>query len=301
MTDKRKTCLICGSDDNKSVYPKFWESLYYSCNACGHQWELQSDYRDQGEFYFEDESYFYFSPFSQWISSCVARQRIDMVKRYLKTGLLLEIGPGTGEVILAAEEEGFDVVAAENSKVFVNYLRSKTKASIYHGPFEDADFGKTKFDGILSFHVLEHLLNPTSHLQRTFEVTKPGGYLFLATPNASSWDRRLCQNRWTGYSMGHVNLFSISSIKHCLERAGWKIVGIYTIEFPFELLWSVKVMIKPKEITPQSAGSNVKRIPLQLGRIILTLFGALTKPIRFVQERLGGGNEIFVVAQRDKP
>ena len=142
MTDKRKICLICGSDDNKSVYPKSWESLYYSCNACGHQWELQSDYRDQGEFYFEDESYFYFSPFFQWISSCVAKQRIAMVNRYLKSGLLLEIGPGTGEVISAAEGKGFDVAAVENSSVFADYLRTRTKARIYHGSFEDADFGE---------------------------------------------------------------------------------------------------------------------------------------------------------------
>ena len=46
-------------------------------------------------------------------------------------------------------------------------------------------------------------------------------------------------------------------------------------------------MIKPKEITPQSAKrSNVKRT-VTIRTYNLDAFGALTKPIRFVQERLG--------------
>ena len=301
MIDKHQTCKICGSIDSVVICPKCLNRSYYHCNACGHEW--LSDYVDQKEFY-EQESPFMFSPFSHWISSCVAMQRIDMVKKYLKSGLLLEIGPGIGEVIMAAESEGFDAMAVESSSFFVKYLQLKTKATIYHGLFENVDFGETKFDGILSFHVLEHVLDPTSHLQRAFELMKPGGYLLLATPSTSSWDCRLFKNRWTGYSPGHLNLFSLSSIQLCLEHAGWKIIDIHTFEFPNALLWSIKAWIKPKkneEMTPEYAGSNIKRVPLKLGRIILLFFGALTKPLRFVQQQLSGGNELFVIAQKDKP
>lgn len=139
------------------------------------------------------------------------------------------------------------------------------------------------------------------HLQRAFELLKPGGYLLLATPSTSSWDRRLFKNRWTGYSPGHLNLFSLSSIQLCLEHAGWRIIDIRTFEFPIALLWSIKAGIKPKEIAPECAGSNIKRVPLKLGRIILLFFGALTIPLRLLQQQLGGGNELFVVARKDTP
>jgi cyclopropane fatty-acyl-phospholipid synthase-like methyltransferase len=253
------------------------------------------------EYYFEDESYVYFSPFSHWLLSQTAKQRMDIIKRYLKGGHLLEIGPGTGELTIAAESEGFDIMAVESSKVFVDYVRSKTKATIYHGKFETADFEKTKFDGILSFHVLEHVRDTKGHLKSVFELLKPNGYLLLAMPNLSSWDYKLTKNRWTGYSPGHLNLFGLKSIKLCLKQAGLELVDIYSFESAFELLWSIKTWIKPKGNPCENAGSNIKKIPLQLGRLALLLFGALTKPLRFLQQRLKGGNELFIVARKPKP
>lgn len=291
---------MCGSTEYETAEPKGWDALYFCCSRCGHQREMQSGSGSQDELYYEDESYLYFSPFSQWLSATEARRRINVLKRHLPSGHVLEIGPGAGAMIVAAQREGFSVSGAENSKVFVKRLRSKTDATIYEGFFEDIDFGMVKFDGILSFHVLEHIPEPTRHLQRMLDVTKPGGYLLLATPNVDSWDRRLCRARWTGYSIGHLNLFSLRSIRGCLERAGWKIINVSTVEMPWQLLWSIKVGIKPKKTTPESAGSNVKRIPLRAGAATLTLFGALTAPLRFVQERLDGGTEMFVVAQKSR-
>ncbi len=177
-------------------------------------------------------------------------------------------------------------------------MRSTTQAKIYHGLFDTTDFGPKKFDAILSFHVVEHVPNPQDHLARVCEVTKPGGYLLLATPNAASWDRSICGDKWTGYSTGHVNLFSPKSLVKCLERTGWRVARVATVEFPWQMLWSLKVCIKPKKNTPQSAGSNVKRIPVKLGAAILTTFGAITKPVRYLQEKLNGGTEIFIVAQK---
>ena len=278
--------------------PKGWDALYFCCSRCGHEHGLQTGSDDESDCYYEDESYLYFSPFSRWLSATDARRRISVLKRHLRSGRVLEIGPGAGAAILAAEREGFCVSGVENSKVFARWLRSQTDARIYEGRFEEVEFGTVKFDGILSFHVLEHTREPTQHLQRILEVTEPGGYLLLATPNVDSWDRRLCRSSWTGYSMGHWNLFSPKSIKSCLERAGWKTIDIFTVEMPWQLLWSIKVRIKPKRTTPESAGSNVKRIPLRLGAATVSVFGALTAPLRFVQERLDGGTEILVVAQK---
>src|SRR5262245_22734926 len=191
MTATRETCWICGSGDNETVLPRAWDSLYRRCNVCGHQWELNSDYRERGELYYEDDSHLYFSPFAQWLSANVAKQRIHTLKQHLKSGHVLEIGPGAGEVILAARREGYAVSAVESSNAFVSHLRSKTDATLYQCLFEDFDLGQSTFDGVLSFHVLEHMMDPVGHLQRILDVTRPGGYLVLATPNASSLDRRL--------------------------------------------------------------------------------------------------------------
>ena len=292
-------CVFCGSCNHTTVVPATWNAIYSLCTVCGHQKEqLQSGGVSQDEPYYEDEANFYFSPFSRWLSAKVARQRIRALKSCVPNGHILEVGPGTGEVILAAEREGFLVEGVENSSVFVERLRLKTAAVIHHSLVEDADFRSAAFDAVLSFHVIEHIADPLNHLHQLYKVAKPRGYLLIATPNAASWDRRLCKTSWTGYSIGHVNLFTRRSLSEALTRTGWEVVKISTLEFPWQLLWSLKVRIKPKRNTRESAGSNIKKIPLVIGAFALGLFGFLTKPLRFIQEKLGGGNEVFVVARR---
>lgn len=299
--DVRATCELCGSSDNTSIYPKSWNRHFHKCNACGHQWDHLSDSGDPPEIYFEDESYFYFSPFSHWLSLCSAKQRISILKRYLAhTAHVLEIGPGSGETLIAAEREGFDIEGVEDCSVFVSYLRSKAKATIYHGQLESSDFRGIQFDGIMSFHVLEHVRDTTGHLQRAFELMKPGGFLIIATPNLSSWDHRLLKRRWTGYSPGHLKLFGPKSIRLAMRQAGFTIVEIFTIESSFEMLWSIKSMIKLKKDLCKQAGSHIKRIPLHVGKIVLTSFEVVTIPLRVIQQKFDGGNELIVVAQKPK-
>jgi 2-polyprenyl-3-methyl-5-hydroxy-6-metoxy-1,4-benzoquinol methylase len=292
-------CWTCGSTDVQTLVPMAWDATYLYCNACGHQCELQAAFGSQDEPYYEDESHFYFSPFSLWLSQKTAKQRIGKLQEHLRSGHVLEIGPGSGQVLAAAERAGYRVSAVENSQAFVKHLRKSTRARVFDGLFDQIDFQDEKFDGVLSFHVVEHIPKPIDHLRRMHDVTKPGGYLFLATPNSDAWDRRVCKNRWTGYSIGHLNLFSLRSMTACLERAGWEIVRLSTVEFPWQLLWSMKAAIRPRKATDQTAaGSNVKKMPLRLGASIVGVFGTVTKPLRSVQERLAGGNEIFVVARR---
>jgi SAM-dependent methyltransferase len=293
-----ETCSMCGSSDYDWVAPRAWDAKYLQCNSCGHQREVVSIFHDHNEPYYEDDSYFYFSPFSQWLSKSVAKQRVAELRRYVRRGHVLEIGPGSGHVLLAAQEAGFTVSAVENSRAFVKRLQAITRANVYHGFFDEVDFADLSFAAVLSFHVIEHLKDPVGHLKRVLNVAERGGYLFLATLNAASWDRSFCKDKWTGYSVGHVNLFSANSLRLCLEMSGWEVVRMSTVEFPWQMLWSLKVSVKPKKVTAETAGSNVKKIPVGVGAAALTAFGALTKPFRMIQQLANGGNELFVVARR---
>ena len=202
--------------------------------------------------------------------------------------------------MLAAKREGFAVEGVECSENLANHLRAATASTIYHGTLESADFGKTKFDAVLSFHVLEHVPDPVIHLQCASAIVTPGGYLILATPNSSSWDRRIFKKRWTGYTIGHINLFSKPSIELSLSSAGWKILKITTNESALALLWSIKSAFKPKkrDLKSNCADSGLKKVPLRFGRTVLSGFSVLTMPMRYIQSKLHGGNELLVVAQK---
>lgn len=300
-------CPICERNKVLISNIRHLNCSYYRCASCDHEWLATSSDSETALFFelaqnaiFEDDSHGLFSPFAQYISTNLAKDRMNFLKRFLKGGKLLEIGPGGGEVMLAAKKEGFDIDGVECSENLVRHLKLTTSSTIYQGMLESVDFGTKKFDAILSFHVLEHVPNPLEHLQYVSTIVKPDGYLILATPNSSSWDRRIFKKRWTGYTITHINLFSRCSIELCFKKAGWRITQVVTNESALTLLWSIKTAFKPRK---RNLGSNckdsgLKKMPFHFGRTLLIGFSCLTMPFRYIQSKLHGGNELLVIAQK---
>lgn len=300
-------CRICGSDSVLISHIRHLKCSYYHCVSCDHEWLVTSNDGENDRYFesaqdaiYENDSHGLLSPFAHYISVNAAKDRMKFLKRFLKRGKLLEVGPGGGEVILAAKKEGFVVQGVECSENLANRLELLTASTIYHGTLESIDFGSTKFNAVLSFHVLEHVPNPVKHLQCTSTIVTPGGYLILATPNSSSWDRSIFKKRWTGYTIGHLNLFSRRSIELTLRRAGWKNLNITTNESALALLWSIKSAFKPKrrDFKSNCKESGLKKVPLHLGRTFLTGFACFTAPFRYTQSKLNAGNELLVIAQK---
>ncbi len=63
------------------------------------------------------------------------------------------------------------------------YVEQQLGLPVVVAPFEEADFGGKMFDAIVSAHVIEHVFQPVAVLSRARELLKPGGVLFLETPN----------------------------------------------------------------------------------------------------------------------
>jgi SAM-dependent methyltransferase len=61
------------------------------------------------------------------------------------------------------------------------------------------------FDGLVSNHSLEHFAGVESCLREMGRVLKPGGFLFIAVPDASTVTDRLY--RWLSRGGGHINPF----------------------------------------------------------------------------------------------
>ena len=308
MTKRReKTCIICGSESGTLSYVRHLDCFFYRCLKCNH--EVLSNTGDQEkevyfdkvqELFYEEETDWILSPFSRWIFAQVARERMKLVKTLLSNGKILEVGPGSGEFLVAAAKERFEVEAVECSRKLCTHLRSISSCKIYDGTLEEVDFGNSMFDAVLSFHVIEHVPDPKKHLECTARIVNPGGYLILTTPNARSWDHRMLKNRWTGYQVAHLNLFSRDSMELCLKSAGWNVLEISTKESALDLLYTIKTALKPKEqnLSKRLGDPWVKSMPLNLGRAIFSCFAVLSLPFCSLKAKLGGGNELLVIAEQ---
>lgn len=133
-----------------------------------------------------EQSYFesnYRDYFAQNPPAKVARY-VDIVRRHLPAGRLLEIGCAFG-VYAEALSSFLTVVATDVSSYAVERGRARPHASRVEfrtGKIEEFDFPASSFDAVAAFDVLEHIPDLDGSLARVSALLKPNGLLFLTVP-----------------------------------------------------------------------------------------------------------------------
>lgn len=120
------------------------------------------------------------------------------------------------------------------------------------------------FDVITSWDVIEHLDEPRRALEACRRLLKPGGWLFLSTPDSGSLVARAMGRHWHYLDpLQHVNLFSRRNLGRLLERTGfsprsWVYFGHrYRVSYVFNRL---------SYLTRQSGFRHLVRAAAWLGR-----------------------------------
>ncbi|MEZ9526974.1 class I SAM-dependent methyltransferase [Enterovibrio norvegicus] len=83
-----------------------------------------------------------------------------------------------------------------------------------------------KFDVVFMNHVIEHISDPLSEIEKIRGILKEGGVLYITTPNTNSITRRIFRDRWRGWETPrHVNMFNTSSAKMLLSKSGYSTIS----------------------------------------------------------------------------
>jgi SAM-dependent methyltransferase len=106
----------------------------------------------------------------------------DIWKNLSKCKKVLDIGCGGGRFLKHAppgiEAEGIEIIDSEIEKCNKKGLKVK-KCDIT----KELIFKKESFDGATMFHVIEHLSDPVSVLEKTKKILKKDGIFLIITPN----------------------------------------------------------------------------------------------------------------------
>jgi SAM-dependent methyltransferase len=134
-------------------------------------------------------------------------------------GRLLEVGAAAGYFLNGARARRWQVEGIEPAAPVACWARKYMQLPIHEGFYESTDLPDASYDVVVAIEVLEHLLKPTGFLRWIHRKLKPGGMVFLTTPNAYSTAYHppqpstpiLCP-------VDHLNLFSKETLPRLLIR-----------------------------------------------------------------------------------
>lgn len=168
-------------------------------------------------------------------------QQANYIKNLVSpSAKVLDFGAGTGELAARLKAAGLRVDGVEYSEDAANvaYQRHGIK---FHTSLDQLNDKKGQFDLITGIEVIEHLSNPDKILTELFSLLKPGGGIYLTTPNRNGLQGRLKKCQWReAMKPFHLILFNYSSLKHLLIKNGFKSVRYLrfsplTVETPFKV------------------------------------------------------------------
>lgn len=128
---------------------------------------------------------------------------------------VLDVGCGTGLLVHYLTSHGFKSVGCDK----YYHHRGIINCSATKLPFP-----KSSFDLVTSISVIEHLTphEASLFLTEAYRVLRPGGYIFLITPNFASPFRLLLGKHWFAFSdPTHLTYYTPSSLSHFLTLQGF--------------------------------------------------------------------------------
>ena len=143
-----------------------------------------------------------------------------------KTGRVLDVGCNAGELLQLFHNLGWEVAGVEISPGPAALARTRLGATIWQGAVEDVLPEKECFGLVTLTHVLEHLLEPQSVLERLREALG-NGVLLVEVPNAEDRLIKIWRGLYRQLCPGdHVSFFSESSLRTLLQRAGFDVIEV---------------------------------------------------------------------------
>lgn len=155
-------------------------------------------------------------------------RRCKIVSAYQQGGRLLDVGCGTGTFLKTIGQFGiWELYGIEPASLPAQIARERFNLNVVQDTLIESRFPSGFFDVVTWWDVLEHVPNPSACLRESFRILKPGGWLFVQTPDPDSWEARLFGPYWIGYDAPrHLYLFPRSVLTHQIEKTGFKIVRI---------------------------------------------------------------------------
>jgi 2-polyprenyl-3-methyl-5-hydroxy-6-metoxy-1,4-benzoquinol methylase len=205
------------------------------------------------------------------------------IGKYKKSGHLLDVGCGIGGFVHAAQGFGWEAYGIDISPSID--IGKSYNLNVFRTTIDQIKFPEQFFDVITLFDVIEHIPDPKKMIYHTTRILRPGGCLFLITPNINSLSSRILGSSWEAIEpQDHIALYNIRTLSSLLQEYQYKTTYVKTIDFNFLQLMSLfkrkkeeKERMSYQKRRRRTIGLFLKNKPLQLTRTIANRLLAATE------------------------
>jgi 2-polyprenyl-3-methyl-5-hydroxy-6-metoxy-1,4-benzoquinol methylase len=142
---------------------------------------------------------------------------LELFNKHTSGKTILDVGCGKGDFVYAGTQAGWNVKGIELSQQAVN-IAQKFFLPVKKMDFFSSEIRKASYDVVTMFEVLEHLPEPVNFIVRAAEIVKPGGLIYLTTPNYNSFDRRLQGIDWPVIHREHLTYFTPQILREIIIK-----------------------------------------------------------------------------------
>ena len=310
MKTNLSPCTVCGSkrasflfereSDGNDVSPL----SIYRCDVCAN---VYLGLYDSG---YIDDLYEYYrkylgKPKDELFSPLTALSYMKVLGLFARHNLgkrILDVGCGKGDFVDVGLRSGWEVSGIELAQPAVEIAQS------FGLPVNQCDFfsnsiKSASFDIVTMFEVLEHLPNPVEFLKRAENVVKPGGLVYLTTPNFDCFDRIVLGADWPVIHREHLSYFTLKILMQMIrENTNLVLMRVETRNVSVQSLQKIKGYLlghnKLSNISSQEVGHDIGNVDVRelIERSCVLQF--IKRFINLVLNATSSGNTIVLLLKR---
>lgn len=233
-------CPVCGSAainplltvKDHSVSKE--EFVIWQCSNCSLRFTQDVPDEDSIGTYYQSSDYISHTNTSkgainrlyQRVRNYTLNQKADLIiAQTVKRGNILDLGAGIGAFLNTMKEKGWEVTGIEPDEGARQQAKNLFGLEL-NGTAVLNQLPENSYDVITLWHVLEHVHQLHSYVERLKALLKTNGKIFIAVPNYGSLDSSIYKLYWAAYDVPrHLYHFTPKAMDVLMKEHGLKVIA----------------------------------------------------------------------------